>query len=316
MRVIFLGSPGAAIAPLEFLRTKESGVELIAVVSQPPRPIGRSRTPIDPPVAQHAKAKGIVVLQPEKASDPAFLDELKGLHPDLLITAAYGQILSDAFLAIPTRGTINIHPSLLPKYRGATPVPAALLAGDTTTGVSILFTVKKLDAGHLIAQTSSAILPNETAQELTDRMFHLSCKILPDALAALSDPNFVGTPQDEAKVSHCKKISKDDGAVNWNASGHEIINRYRAFSPWPGSFTFLEGKRIGIEGMVLSSGLEPKLPPGKLALAKIDKGILVGTADGNVVITRLKPAGKGSQEAAAFWHGMKSKEELKFSANE
>jgi folate-dependent phosphoribosylglycinamide formyltransferase PurN len=159
MRLVYMGSPSEVIAPLESLikHCQKSGDEVVAVVSQPAKPAGRKQTLTDPPVATFAKEQGLRCLQPIKASDPAFLEELKSLEVDVIITAAYGQILSNAFLAIPRRATINIHPSLLPAYRGAIPVPAALLDGLETTGVTVLFTVKALDAGNIILQKSFAI---------------------------------------------------------------------------------------------------------------------------------------------------------------
>jgi methionyl-tRNA formyltransferase len=312
MRVIFLGSPESVLAPLEFLLTKMQGVELIAVVSQPPRPVGRSKELIDPAVAQFAKQRGLRVFQPEKASDPLFLEALRQLKPDLMITAAYGQILNDDFLRIPKRGTINIHPSLLPKYRGATPVPAALLAGDQETGVTILFTVKKLDAGNIIAQERSAIQSQERTDQLTVRLFQLSTTLLPNVITMLENPDFIGEPQQDKDVTVCKKITKDDGAINWEASATEILNRFRAFYPWPGAYTFLSGKRVAIEAMATAELTSPKLSPGSLQFSKGDKAILVGTGSGNLMISQLKPAGGRIQDASSFWHGLKSKDAIRF----
>lgn len=249
MRLIFLGSPEAVLAPLETLQTqaKAWGHELVGVVSQPARPTGRGQNLVDPPVALFAKANGIPVLQPEKASDPVFLQAFKDWSPDVAITAAYGQILSDAFLAIPKRATINIHPSLLPKYRGAIPVPAALMEGETTSGVTILFTVKKLDAGNLIVQAKTPIQPKETAGELTTRYFVLGATLLESALRKLADPSFAGDPQNEKLVTHCRKIEKQHGIIDWQLPAEDTFNRFRAFSPWPGSYTFLQGKRLACD---------------------------------------------------------------------
>ena len=177
MRIVFMGSPKEVISPLESLMElcESDSFELVAVISQPARPFGRKKVLTDPPLATYAKEKGIHTLQPEKCRDEAFLTEtLKELNPDLIITAAYGQILSQAFLDIPKLGTINIHPSLLPEYRGAIPVPAALLDGKKTTGVSILYTVKALDAGDIISQESHDIEDNETSDILLARLFELS----------------------------------------------------------------------------------------------------------------------------------------------
>jgi methionyl-tRNA formyltransferase len=312
MRIIFLGSPEAVLAPLEHLLEAGEKNQVIAVVSQPPRPIGRSKELIDPPIANIAKLRGVPVLQPEKASDPGFLQSLRELKPDLMITAAYGQILTEDFLKIPTRGTINIHPSLLPKYRGATPVPATLLAGDKIAGVTILFTVRKLDAGNIITQTSTEIGSQEKSGALTKRLFELSTVLLSEAIALLDDQNFIGTPQAESAVTHCKKISKEDGFVQWDLSGSEIFNRFRAYSPWPGSYTFLGGKRISIEALEPAASALPRLAPATLQFSKVDGGIVVGTGDGNLVISQLKAAGGRIQDGATFWNGLQSKAGARF----
>ena len=312
MKVIFLGSPASVLKPLEFLLMPSSGINLIAVVSQPAKAVGRSKELVDPPVAQFAKQRGIPVYQPGRADDQNFLESLGLLQPDLMITAAYGQILTEDFLAIPTRGTINIHPSLIPKYRGATPVPAAILAGDKETGVTILFTVRKLDAGNIIVQERTAIGDRERGDDLTARLFSLSTKLLPKALAHLENIDFTGVAQLEKDVTICKKISKDDGLIAWTSSSVEIFNRFRAFSPWPGSSTFFGDKRISIEAMDLANAELPLLAPGTFEYSKPAKALVVGTGTGNLILTQLKPAGSRTQDAASFWNGIKLKDHVQF----
>ena len=167
----------------------------------------------------------------------------------MIITAAYGQILSQAFLDIPKLGTINIHPSLLPEYRGAIPVPAALLDGKKTTGVSILYTVKALDAGDIISQESHDIEDNETSDILLARLFELSGPQLREVIKSFKENTVHSYPQDESKITHCKKIEKHDGLINWKDSVEDIYNKYRAYFPWPGSFSYSSGKRVVIESM-------------------------------------------------------------------
>ncbi|NBQ54588.1 MAG: methionyl-tRNA formyltransferase [Proteobacteria bacterium] len=230
LRIVFMGSPQEVVAPLQQLLTADGDFNVIAVVSQPARPVGRSGKLQDPPLAEFAKANGILTLQPESARDPEFLEQLSGLNVDVIVTAAYGQILSKKFLAIPKRATINIHPSLLPKYRGATPVPAALLQGERSTGVSVLFTVKALDAGAIICAEESAIAPGETSGTLTQRLFDFSGPILIQALEKLRDPDFVGQPQDDRAATYCGKIEKSDGAMDWSLPAGVNLNRYRALA--------------------------------------------------------------------------------------
>lgn len=307
MRLVFMGSPSEVIAPLESLikHCQQSSDQLLAVVSQPAKPAGRKQTLTDPPVAAFAKAQDILCLQPIKASDPLFLEELKKLDVDVIITAAYGQILSNAFLAVPKRATINIHPSMLPAYRGATPVPAALLDGHETTGVTILFTVKALDAGNIIVQEAFAIDPRETAADLTARLFQASAPLLRAGLDKLRDPSFTGRAQDESQVTLCRKIAKSDGAIDWNKSSRTLLNEFRAYQPWPGTYTERDKLRITVEEMTPASAEGETLAAGAFYFDKKEKAIRVGTGDGSVAIKRLKTAGSKSVDAPSFWNGQR-----------
>jgi methionyl-tRNA formyltransferase len=313
MRLVFLGSPASVLAPLKQIISlgPKSGHEVVGVVSQPARPVGRHGTPTDPAVAAYAKSVGIPVLQPEKASDPEFLAAFAAWAPDVAITAAYGQILTDKFLAIPKRATINIHPSLLPLYRGATPVPAALLDGATTSGVTVLFTVKKLDAGNIIAQATSPVGPTEKAGEMTDRLFQGGGELCLEALGRLKDPAFTGTPQDEARVTHCRKIDKHDGLVDWESPAIEISNRHRAHDPWPGSFTFQGDKRIALIDLKPGDTYSAQ-KPGDVAFDKHLQCLVVGTGDGVLHVTKLKPAGGKEMLASGFWNGLKDRSRVTF----
>lgn len=315
MRLVFLGSPAAVLSPLKQLAElgPSLGLELVGVISQPARPIGRHGTPTDPPVATFAKAAGLPVLQPTKASDPDFLAAFAAMAPDVAITAAYGQILTDAFLAIPRRGTINIHPSLLPLYRGATPVPAALLDGATTSGCTVLFTVKKLDAGNIIVQEASPVGATEKAGAMTERLFEVGGRLCFDALRALKDPNYTGQPQDDRLVTHCKKIDKADGLVAWERDADEIVNRHRAYDPWPGTFSFQGDKRVAFVDMNAGE-VRTALKPGEVTFDKHQHCLIVGTGQGALHVTKLKPAGGKEMLAAAFWHGLKDRSRVYFTS--
>lgn len=304
MRIVFMGSPEEVISPLKTLISKS--FEVIAVISQPAKEQGRGRESIDPPLAAWAKAQGLNVLQPEKASNQDFLVKLRLLRPDVIITAAYGQILSDDFLAIPSRATINIHPSMLPKYRGATPVPAALLSGNTETGVTVLFTVKKMDAGPIIVQKTSPIFPGENAPSLTKRLFEFSESLLLEALELLKNPDFVGIPQDEAQVIHCKKIQKTDGVLDWSTNAFEIENRFRAHFSWPGTAASIDGQRILILSLKVSQATT-RLNPGEFVYDKGVNALLIGTGHGTIEVSQLRPAGKNSLDALSFYNGCKAK---------
>lgn len=317
MRLIYLGSPQDSIYPLEYLieNAKTYGHEILAVVSQARKTnYRRGKQNEDTPLASFARKVGILTLQPEKASDPEFQNTLRELAPDVMITCAYGQILNQSFLNIPTRATINIHPSLLPKYRGATPVQTALLDGLQETGVTILFTVKELDAGNIILQKKEAIFPNEVSGDLMTRLFKISAPLLIEALDALADPNFLGTPQNPKDVSLCKKIKKEDGLIDWSLDHTSILNRFRAYNPWPASFTFLHGKRIILAS--LEDGekfLTETQEPGSFFFKKEDQTLNVACKNAYLKVKTLKPEGSRILNAGEFWNGLKDRDHLKFS---
>lgn len=314
MKAIFMGSPEEVIAPLKYIINEIRGLDIVGVVSQPARKVGRGKKLQDPPVASFAKEHGILTLQPEKASDQDFLNQLRALAPDLIITAAYGQILTQAFLDIPSRGTINIHPSLLPIYRGATPVQASLLNGDEETGVSILFTVKKMDAGNIIVQEKYEIKKDDTTGSLLTRMFQVSGQLVGQAIAKLADKNFTGEIQDENLVVHCKKIQKQDGFLNFQEASENIVNKYRGLTPWPGIYGFIGENRVAFND--ISETKSESLKPGEFRFDKPTKAIIVGTKSKDIQIKKLKPAGKKEIDAPSFWNGLKDKENLVFDESE
>ena len=319
MRILYMGSPSAALHPLHYLLELEpQGFAVVGVVSQPPKPAGRGRLLIQPPVAQFAMDRGIPLFQPEKASNPEFLQQLRELEIDTIITCAYGQILSSAFLEIPRRATINIHPSALPMYRGATPVPAAILAGDTATAVTVLFTVKQLDAGAIIEQAHFPIFEMETTGLLTHRLLASSGPLLRAALDKLLDPAFAGAPQEASKVTLCQKITKVHGCVEWDSRATVLLRRYCAFSPWPGSYTYFRGKRVALEQLhplspesVRGGALAEK--PGSFFYVKASKQLQVACGNEEaILISQLKPEGGSSVSAESFWNGLRNKEEPLF----
>lgn len=304
LKVVFLGSPEEVMEPLKAIIS--STHDLVAVVSQPARPAGRKRKLLDPPIAEFAKQSGIKTLQPVKASDPEFLAELRELDCDVAITAAYGQILTDEFLAIPKRATINIHPSMLPAYRGATPVPAALLGGLTETGVSVLFTEKKLDAGNIIVQRTFQIPPEMKADVLTKALFQVGADLVLEAMTKLEDQSYLGEPQADNLATFCKKIKKNDGLCDWSLSAVEIERRFRAYFPWPGCFSFFSGQLIHLLDINASTE-ETDLAPGVFCFDKsADRQLRIGTGDGEIRVLVLKKAGGKPIDASSFWNGTKN----------
>lgn len=315
-RTVFLGSPDEVVPVLKHLLAHSQLTEIVGVISQPARKVGRKKELIDPPVAAFSKETGIPTLQFDKISSPEGIRALKELRPDLCITAAYGQILSDEFLSVPTRGTINIHPSRLPLYRGATPVQSSLLNGDASTAVSILFTVRKMDAGNIIVSQDFDIGKDETHPELLSRLFKSSATMLTDvALEKLLDSEFTGTPQDESKVTHCRKISKRDGFTNFKDSAANLYNKYRALTPWPGVYGYLEKVRISFVRLS-PTDIESTAAPGFLRFEKKGGKLFVSTSDFDIEIHSIQPAGKKPLDPSSFWNGFSKKADLPFAESE
>jgi methionyl-tRNA formyltransferase len=244
MRLVFAGTPQFARAALAAL--VESGRKPVAVLTQPDRPAGRGRKLTPSPVKQFAVAQGIPVQQPASLRDEQSAADLAALRPDLLIVAAYGLILPQNVLDIPTHGCLNVHASILPRWRGAAPIQAAILAGDATTGISLMAMTAGLDCGPVFHIESIDIGPDETAGELHDRLALLGGKVLVDRLDAIAAGEVAAVAQDEALATYAPKIGKSDAEIDWSLPATEIARRVRAYNPFPGSFTRHGEKRIKI----------------------------------------------------------------------
>jgi methionyl-tRNA formyltransferase len=316
MRIIYLGSPEVSVFPLEYL-LKNSDHQIIAVISQPPQKKGRGLKLQQAPVAKYAISQNIKAFCPAKVSAPEFIKTLIQLKPDLCITCAYGQILSQSFLDIPKYGTINIHPSALPKYRGATPIQSALANGDEKTAISILFTIKKMDAGPIIIQKEQKIINTETTDILSTRLFKESGPLLSESIEKVQ-AGFAGIPQDEDNVTLCRKITKEQGKIFWNENSKKIINKYRAFTPWPGVFSFYQNKRIVFSDLTYDKTL-PKSQdanPGDFYFDKQSEKLIVTTNDATLQIGQIKKEGKSFCSAQDFYNGLSSKTIRAFSQQE
>ena len=240
LRIIFLGTAELSCASLQTL-AGDAKFQIAAVVTQPDRPKGRDLKPQPSPVKSLALRLGLTVLQPERARDEKFIAGLRALQPDLIVVVAYGQILPPAILNLPRHGCLNVHPSLLPKYRGAAPIQWAIANGDTETGVTIMKMDVGLDTGDIIATRCTPIRPEDDSSTLHDRLAQLGAELLvqtiPDFVAGKIQPR----PQPDAGVSHAAKIKKEDGRIDWNQPAQTIWNRLRAYTPWPGAFTYWLG---------------------------------------------------------------------------
>ena len=321
MRILFLGSPQEVETNLRTLMEMghQHGHELVGVITPPAKPFGRKLIMKDPPIAEFAKLNGIPLHQTPNVNHPDSIEWIRSLQTDIAITAAFGQILGNEFLTIPSRAVINIHPSLLPEYRGATPVQSVLLDRAKITGVTILFTVRSLDAGALILQRTTEIESHEKAPELTHRLFKIGSEMLFPALELLKDQSFKGTEQDPSRITHCKKITKADGMIHWESESTIIMAKFRAYWGWPGSYTFFAGKRINIiemniadssitnQNSTISEKIQQEHAFGGFCFCQKSKNILVKTLQNYIKITKLQPEGSQPMEAAAFWNGIKNK---------
>lgn len=301
MRILFMGTPPFAVATLEALC--RAGHELCGVFSQPDRPVGRHQDQLRPtPVKACAQAHGIPVFQPEKLRDGTALATVQELAPELIVVAAYGRILPDDILAYPGRGCINVHSSLLPKYRGAAPINWAILNGDEETGVTIMHMAHDLDAGDIILQRATPIAPDETAAELYDRLALLGGELAVEAVAALENGTARRTPQDHTRATLAPMLSKELSAVDWGKSARAIHDQVRGLLPWPCAVTQVAGVRCKLLKTALTGETTAKTPGSPVRADK--SGLQIACGDGSVLeIVTLQPDGKKPMPAAAFLQG-------------
>ncbi len=293
-----MGTPQEAIPSLQAL-IDFPDCSIQTVYTQGDRPSGRRKTLAPSPVKVHALRAGIPVKSPHTLKDSEVLNELKQMEIDLIIVCAYGQLLPQALLDIPAKGCFNLHFSLLPRWRGASPVQSAIRAGDRETGVSLQKIVLKLDAGPLVALSQrERILDTDTYFSLVNRLSQLSAKLLNDSLPEIFDQSHTLEDQDETAVTLCKTIKKEEGCIHWALeTAIEMERKLRAFTPWPGIFTFDEqGRRLQITQLEVVT--DCSLPPGL-----VQPGFLVGTAHEAVRVLSLKPEGKKKMTAVEFIRG-------------
>jgi methionyl-tRNA formyltransferase len=302
LRIIFMGTPELAAASLAAL-LREPAFQLVAVVTQPDRPKGRDLKWQPSPVKELALRVNLPVLQPLKARDEKFITELRAMQPELIAVAAFGQILPQSILDLPRLGCLNVHTSLLPKYRGASPIQSAILNGESETGVTIMKMDIGLDTGDILTQRATPIHAEDNAATLHDRLAQLGAELLVDTIPAYAAGTIQPRPQQHEHATHVAKIKKEDGRIDWSQSGRAIWNRIRAFTPWPGAFTYLPGAaqpvllKLWQAEVVASSG-----PAGEVLVA--DKtGILVGCGEGSLRITALQREGGRRLTAAEFLAG-------------
>lgn len=299
-----MGTPVFAVPSLKALI--EAGFDVAAVVTQPDKPKGRGKRMTPSPVKEVALEHNIEVLQPEKVRDESFLKRLREIEPVVAAVVAYGKILPEAVLSIPAKGCVNLHASLLPKYRGASPINHAIINGDSETGVSTMLMDKGMDTGPVLLEERVAIGSDDTAVELAERLSVIGASLLARTLGRLIEEKLTPRDQDDSKATYAPMLKKADGEIIWSKSAKEIHNLMRGLVPWPGTYTSLDGKLIKVHGGG-ASGFGPcDAEPGTILDTK-GGGILVACGSGIFEITELQPENKRRMSAADFIKGYRIK---------
>lgn len=299
-KLLFMGTPDFSAPILRMLH--EEGYSIVGVVTQPDRPVGRKRVLTPPPVKAEALRLGLPVIQPEKLRGSAELEEIKALAPDLIVTAAFGQILPKELLDVPRLGCINVHASLLPAYRGGAPIHQAIMDGCTETGVTIMYMVEKLDAGDIISQATTPILSTDDTGTMFEKLSLTGEKLLKETLPSILEGTNARIPQDEALVTFAKNISREQERIDWARTGTDIHNQVRGLTPWPTAYTTFDGENVKIWKTEAVSVVKEGEPGEIIELTK-DR-ILVKTGDDTAIaITELQPSGKKRMTATVFLNG-------------
>ena len=300
VRVVFMGTPGFAVPVLEALVTP---YDLVGVVTQPDRPAGRGRKLAASPVKEAALARGAPLLQPTTLRSPEALEQLVAWRPDMIIVAAFGQLLRLEVLDLPPHGCLNIHGSLLPRYRGAAPIPAAILAGDEITGVTIMRMDEGLDTGPILSQAQQPIAPDDTTGSLTAKLADLGAELLLETLPRWLSGQIEPQIQDDTLATYCGGLRKADGHLDWSRSVRYLDRQIRACDPWPGAYTRWQGQRLKVLRARPHPGWCEDGQPGEVV--ETEAGLGVVTGEGLLELVEVQPAGKKPMPAAAFAHGQR-----------
>ncbi|MBQ2224031.1 MAG: methionyl-tRNA formyltransferase [Oscillospiraceae bacterium] len=298
MRIVFMGTPEFAVASLK--RLVEDGHEICGVFTQPDKPKNRGMKLVFPPVKEFALSQGLPVFQPESMKEESAVELLRSLKPELSVVAAYGQILTEEALQVPTLGSINVHASLLPRYRGAAPINWAILNGETETGVTIMYMAKKLDAGDIVTVRRTPIDPNEDAETLFARLAELGAQLLSETIPLIESGAATRTPQDEAQSTYAPMLSRALSPIDWKKPSRVILDQIRGLIPWPVASTVLDGKTLKIYQAQPCKATNEV--PGMMRAVK--GGIEAACGDGqSILITFLQPEGGKRMSASAYLNG-------------
>lgn len=299
MRLVFAGTPEAAVPSLRALAA--SPHEVAAVLTRPDAPLGRKRVLTPSPVAAAAEALGIPIVRAARLDDQATA-AVDALEPDLGVIVAYGGLVRAPLLTTPRHGWINLHFSLLPRWRGAAPVQRALIAGDAVTGAAVFQLVPELDAGDVFDRLEYRVLPGETAGDLLDALSHRGAVLLAGVVDRIADGSAVAVPQ-RGEVTLAAKLTIDDGRLDWEADAATVLARFRGVTPEPGAWTTVGGARLKILAAA-AADVDVALAPG--TIAAVDGRVLIGTGSAPVAVTRVQPAGKAAMPAADWWRGLRT----------
>ena len=290
-RIVFMGTPDFAVPSLQVLLAGKDPV--VGVFTQPDRPVGRGMKLTPPPVKQAINqwlsgSRSLPILQPTRLREKEAVDHLRQLQPDLVVVVAYGQILSTEVLAIPRYGCINVHASILPRWRGATPIQRALLAGDSTSGVTLMQMEAGLDTGPILSQRLLSLSPDWTGGQLHDQLANLGAQLLRETLPLLQTATLSPQPQSEEGVSYAAKLTRKDERIDWNQPAHCIRRQILALNPWPAAHTHLHGKRLKIFQCRLATG---QGEAGQV-IGPTEDGLEIACAEGSLILTEVQPEGK------------------------
>jgi methionyl-tRNA formyltransferase len=302
MRIVFMGTPEFAVAPLQCLL--RNGFDVTAVYTQPDREAGRGRNVSPSPVKITAENAGIPVFQPEKLRSAEEIERLTALKPDVIVVAAYGQILKEAVLNLPPYGCLNIHPSLLPHYRGVSPVPAAIYNGDEFSGVSIIQLDRGVDTGPVLGQAKVRVADWDTTGTLTEKLASIGGQLLIELLPRWAAGKITPTPQDDKLASYTKKLEKADGEINWHKPAVDILRQVRACQPWPGAFTHWQAKQLKIVEALLLPGEVSK--PGRVISLSVKPFLAIETGLGILGLAQVQMEGKRVMTGDEFLRGQRT----------
>ncbi|MDH7488695.1 MAG: methionyl-tRNA formyltransferase [Anaerolineae bacterium] len=302
-RVVFMGSGDFGIPALQALHQQSWG-ELVALVTQPDKPAGRGMKLRPAPIKEAAMALGIPVLQPVRLRTAESIEAIRALAPDVIVVAAYGQWIPPEVFAAPPFRSLNIHPSLLPRHRGAAPVMSAILAGDRETGVTIILVAEEMDAGDILSQVSLPILPDDTTGSLMRKLADLGAALIVETLPRWLAGQIQPVPQDHSKATWFRQVSKEAGLIDWTEPAEVIWRKVRAFNPWPSAYTFLNGRRLIVHRAMPMPGGRPQPPaPGEVAI--YPQGPAVGTGTTPLLLLEVQLEGKKRISGKEFLAGQR-----------